>query len=180
MAGSGVNNTSALAFGGSGVVANTESWNGVVWTETNDLNTARDYLGGSGTETSALAYGGEPVSPAVQAFTESWNGSSWTEVSDMNIGKSGPYSAGESNATALASGGEKPSGSPAIGAETELWNGGSWTEVADMNSARMMGAFSNTGTVSSAINIGGGPAGSSALTEEWSGSTNLTKTIDTD
>ena len=57
MAGSGVNNTSALAFGGSGVVANTESWNGVVWTETNDLNTARDYLGGSGTETSALAYG---------------------------------------------------------------------------------------------------------------------------
>ena len=97
----------------------------------------------------------------------------------MNIGKSGPFGAGESSAAALASGGEKPSGSPAIGAITELWNGGSWTEVADLNTARFMGAATNTGTVSSAINAGGGPS-NKADTEEWSGSTNLTKSIDTD
>ena len=97
----------------------------------------------------------------------------------MNVGKSGPFGAGESNSAALASGGEKPSGSPAIGAETELWNGGTWTEVADLNTNRGFGAIANSGTVSSAIDIGGNP-GSTGATEEWSGSTNLTKTIDTD
>jgi hypothetical protein len=38
--------------------ANTESWNGTSWTELNDLNTARRLLGGSGTNTAALAFGG--------------------------------------------------------------------------------------------------------------------------
>ena len=132
------------------------------------MNTARDYLGGAGTQTSGLGFGGEPVSPAVQAYTESWNGSSWTEVGDMNTGKSGPFGAGESNTAALAAGGELPSGSPAIGAIAELWNGSSWTEVADLNTARFMSAFTNTGTTSSAINIGGNP-GDKVDTEEWTG-----------
>jgi hypothetical protein len=46
--GAGVDNTSALAFGGNNppgisppFSANTESWNGTSWTEVNDLNTAR-------------------------------------------------------------------------------------------------------------------------------------------
>jgi hypothetical protein len=39
----------------------TESWNGTSWTEVNDLNTARELAGGSGTDnTSALAFGGMP------------------------------------------------------------------------------------------------------------------------
>ena len=49
------------------------------------LNTGREGMG-SGTYTSALAYGGN-VPPG--ALTESWNGSAWTEVNDLNTGRQG-------------------------------------------------------------------------------------------
>ncbi len=56
-------------------VANTET--GSSWTEVNDLNTARNSLGFSaagsaGTQTSALAFGGNP-GQAVQNFWETQN-----------------------------------------------------------------------------------------------------------
>ena len=44
------------------------------------LNTARNNLAGSGTQTEALAFGGA-VDPKAQ--TEQYDGSSWTEVNDM-------------------------------------------------------------------------------------------------
>ena len=57
----GVDNTSALAFGGGFPnFANTESWNGTSWTEVNDLNTARAFVARAGTQTAALAAGGGP------------------------------------------------------------------------------------------------------------------------
>jgi hypothetical protein len=56
--GAGTDNTAALAFGGTDAgnptLAVTESWNGSAWTEVNDLNQARERLGGTGTETSGL------------------------------------------------------------------------------------------------------------------------------
>jgi hypothetical protein len=63
----------------------TESWNGTTWTELNDLNTARADLGGVGTNTAALAFGGD--SPSIVANTESWNGTAWTEVNDLNTAR---------------------------------------------------------------------------------------------
>src|SRR5210317_40147 len=58
IAGAG-NQTSALAFGGDGPTAITESWNGTSWTEVNDLNTGRQYFAGTGADnTSVLAIGG--------------------------------------------------------------------------------------------------------------------------
>ena len=48
-----------------------ELYNGSSWTEVNNLNTARGYVGGTGTSTSALCFGGN-VSPNQQ--TELWNG----------------------------------------------------------------------------------------------------------
>jgi hypothetical protein len=70
-------NTAALSFGGvqvpppSGlIIASTQSWNGTNWTNENDLNTARDQLDGTGSQTAALAIGGNPVTTA----TEEWNG----------------------------------------------------------------------------------------------------------
>jgi len=88
----GVDNTSALCFGGQNpttYVANTESWNGTSWTELNDLGTARYALAGAGTSTDALGFGGyqyliNPSSPHAVARTEAWNGSSWSETSDLN------------------------------------------------------------------------------------------------
>ena len=60
-AGSGTQ-TAALMFGGNaspGNVGNTELYDGISFSEVNDLNTARAiYGGGAGTSTSALAFSG--------------------------------------------------------------------------------------------------------------------------
>jgi hypothetical protein len=44
------------------------------WATGNPLNTARQELGGAGTQTAALAFGG---SPPVTGATEEYNGTSW-------------------------------------------------------------------------------------------------------
>ncbi len=67
-------------------VANTETWDGTSWTEVNDLNTARNDGGASGTPSAALFFGGgTPSISATTEFlgnsesqvanTETWNGS---------------------------------------------------------------------------------------------------------
>ena len=60
--------------------------NGTSWTEVNNLNTARTYVAGTGTQTSALAFGGF-LDPGNTAVTESWNGTNWTEVADLNVAR---------------------------------------------------------------------------------------------
>jgi hypothetical protein len=72
LAGAGVDNTSALAFGGyvTDQVVVTESWNGTSWTEVNDLNLARWALGGAGTNTAALAFGGYDNPVGKVGYTE--------------------------------------------------------------------------------------------------------------
>ena len=52
-----------------------EDWNGISWAEVSDLNTGRGGLGGAGTSTSGLVFGGE-VSPRQQ--TEEWSSTSNT------------------------------------------------------------------------------------------------------
>jgi hypothetical protein len=166
LAGAGVDNTSALVFGGytTGQVVVTESWNGTSWTEVNDLNSARWSLGGAGTQTSALAFGGydNPIGQEA-GYTEVWNGSSWTEVADMNTARR-PGGTGATNTAVLAYGGPSDTG----GANTESWDGSSWTEVGDLSTAR--NGLGSSGTTLSALAFGGeDPAlpGKTAATEEW-------------
>jgi hypothetical protein len=52
-------------------VANTESWNGTSWSQADELNTARNSLAGAGTQTSALAFGGNTGS--ITGATEEYN-----------------------------------------------------------------------------------------------------------
>jgi hypothetical protein len=80
LGGAGADNTIAIAFGGytspGAVTGATEEWNGVIWTEVADLNTAREALGNAGTSATnadALAFGG---TPPVTAATEEWSSSS--------------------------------------------------------------------------------------------------------
>jgi hypothetical protein len=62
-------------------LALTETWNGTSWTEVNDLNTARYFISGAGSDnTNAIATGGE--APAFTNAAETWNGTSWTKVID--------------------------------------------------------------------------------------------------
>jgi hypothetical protein len=57
------------------------------WATGGDLNTARRALGGAGTQTAALAFGGKI--PPLSAATESYDGTSWTEVNDLNTAREG-------------------------------------------------------------------------------------------
>ena len=52
------------------------------WASAASMNTARLRLGGAGTPSAALAFGGSE--PSLSAKTESWNGSAWSEVNDSN------------------------------------------------------------------------------------------------
>ena len=80
--GTGATNTSAFAVGGEadpGSVANTEEWNGASWTEINDLNVAKQGLGGGRASNSppAIVFGGS-LNPGNITATEEWNTTSNT------------------------------------------------------------------------------------------------------
>jgi hypothetical protein len=102
------------------------------WSTGGNLNTARVFLAGAGTQTSALAFGG--TTPPAKNETESYNGTNWTEVNNLNTARFALAGAGADNTSALAFGGRPPSAP--VGAETESWNGSNWTEVNDLNTAR--------------------------------------------
>ena len=115
------------------MLANSESWNGSAWTETADLNDARETLFQSGADnTAALAAGGE--TPSFTGNTELWNGSSWAEQNNLNTGRGNAGMTGTSVA-ALAFGGATPSAT----AEMEQWSAsfpiGAWATSADMNNS---------------------------------------------
>ena len=177
MSGAGVSSSSALGFGGDSpgptFYNNTESYDGTSWTEVNNLNTARGYAAGSGTQTSALYYGGSTGS--MSALTEKWNGTNWTEVGDLNTARYILAGAGASNTSALGFGGA--STPPyTIHALTELYDGSSWTEVNDLNTARQ--GLAGWGTATSAIAATGETAPTRVLnTELWNG-TNWTEVND--
>ena len=161
--------TSALAFGGTpGSKNETELWNGTNWTEVNNLNTARQGPGGVGADnTAVLAIGG--YSTTYIGNTESWNGTNWTEVNDLTTARAFAAAAG-TTPSALAFGGEESPQS----AKTEEWNGASWAEVADLNTARNV--LGGAGNVTAGLAFAGeDPSGN--LTEEWSSSSNVVKTL---
>ena len=167
MASAGESAEAALNFGGNGLSALTEQWNGSAWTEVGDLNTARNGFMGNGTSTSALGYGQDD--PARSGLTESWNGTSWTEVADLNTIRRQGGGFGADNTSALAYGGEN--GPTDNIAATEQWNGSSWTEVNDLNTARINP--SGTGIVTAGLAAGGRTVPANSIkteTEEWNGS----------
>ena len=234
--------TAAISAGGQSTVSGVESWNGSAWTElSGTLNTGRNAMAVSGTQTAGLVFGG---SPPVTNKTEAWNGTTFTEVNDMAnpLYARGGSPAGSQTA-ALASGGQPSSPSPtnlteefsaapptaailtegsiflsggttlkgfgkAAGipsatwssggnlntarnnlmastrglqtdtivfgsgggsAATENYNGSSWTEVNDLNTGRGNGGGAGTATAALAV---GGYTGSTrvANTESWNGS----------
>ena len=120
-------------------------------------------------------YGGAPSN---KTDTESWNGTNWTELNNLNTGREGLNGAGTNSTAALAYGAHPP----VSGGITEEWNGASWVEVADLSVGR--GYLGGTGTQTNALAFGGqrnvSPGALEALTEEWSGSSNGTKTRSTD
>jgi hypothetical protein len=175
---SGVSNSSGLVFGGRtpapAKTGATEEYNGTTWTEKADLDQARDYIVGAGTQTAALAIGGSTSTSTTNGYTESFNGSAWSEVNALTRGPSSPQSttygaASGSNTSALFYASDETS---SANARTESWDGSNWTEVADQNTARSYGVGVGTSN-SGALLIGGlgSPSnpGFIANVEEWNG-----------
>ncbi len=123
--------------------------------------------------------GQTPGSPGRTANTESWNGTNWTEVNNMNTPRRAIAGLGTST-SALAVGGDESYPPGTRSTKNEEWNGVSFVELADLSGAREYAGASGTTTAGLAGAGRSPPTTSLATTEEWSGSTNTTKTITTD
>ena len=53
------------------------------WSTGGNLNLARKYLSGCGTQTAAIVYGG--AGDPYKDETEQYNGAAWSEVGDLNV-----------------------------------------------------------------------------------------------
>ena len=148
---------------------------GDAWSTQADMNTAREGLSGSGTQTAALGWAGATQPGSIRAETEFWNGSTWTELNDLNQSKTLDAGAGTVYTSSLSFGGRNPGGTRI--ALTELFNGTNWTEVNDLNTAR--GQLSGTGSGTSALAFAGENPGAAVRdeTESWNG-TNWTEVAD--
>ena len=125
-------------------------------------------MGGSGTQTSNLIFGGRQSPPTQKvASTESFNGTTWTEVSNLNTGRQETTGWGTSNTSAICAGGQSPS--PGYQAITEEWDGSAWTEVADLNAGSVQRTALGT-TINQGFNAGGYATGLTANVEFWNGS----------
>jgi hypothetical protein len=91
------------------------------WSSGGTMGTARTELAGFGTQTAALAAGGEIAPGPVTAATEEYDGSTWTPGG--NLGTARRQLAGCGTQTAgLAFG-----GAPPITGATEEYDGSTWT-----------------------------------------------------
>ena len=104
-AGSGTKEA-GLLFGGDGPKhVETESYNGVSWTEVNDLNTTSRNLSGCGISTAAMAMGRYNPTASNYELVEHFNGTSWTEVADMSTSRHSTSGCGTQGAGLCAGGG---------------------------------------------------------------------------
>jgi hypothetical protein len=137
------------------------------------MNTSRVWLGGAGTQTSTLAFGGVQntnfpfTTPQVTGATESWNGTSWTTVNSLNTARTQLSGAGLTSSSVIAFGGNSAYPNN-LQSATELYDGSTWTSVPPMTTARMT-IGGGIGTQASALTAGGFTPSLTAATEEWTG-----------
>ena len=86
----------------------TEEYNGTSWAAGGAMITARNSLGGAGTQNAGLAFGGYDGSVA-RTCTEEYNGTSWSAKAAMITARRNPGGAGITSC-ALAMGGDVPAG----------------------------------------------------------------------
>ena len=166
-----------VAAGGNAGLAATEEFNfgsntftAAAWASGGALNTARNGIGASGTQTAGLAAGGN-TGPTKINNSEEYNGTSWTEGNNLNTARGELASAGNSPQTAsLVFGGTTSSApdNPGITNASEEYDGTSWSSGNNLNySARNLGGF---GIQTSAVAAGGiGPPPYLATTGEYDG-----------
>ena len=102
-----------------------------------NLPTAKDYLGGIGTQGAALAITGTTPDYGQTNKTNSYNGTSWSELANLNLGRSdGTFAADGTTTSGIMAGGQLFPSPGTVLNNTETWNGASWTVVNTLNTAR--------------------------------------------
>jgi len=161
--------TAGLAFGSAtSPNTTTEEYNGSSWTAGGALNTGRGFLGGAGTQTAGLGFGGYAGGDVNNV--EEYNGTSWTTVTAMPSARRQMGSVGLQTA-ALSIGAY---GSPSDLNVTEEYDGTNWTSggtypqvIKDVKAA---GIQTNT------LAFGGSPPpGKTTLTTNYDGTSWTTK-----
>jgi hypothetical protein len=108
----------------------------------------RSYLGGAGTQTAGLAFGG--YTGTQTGATESYDGSAWTTLpATLAVGTTSHTGTGTQTA-ALSMGGNPPAPGSNV---TEEYNGTSWTPGGNLNTGRY--ALGSCGIQTAALAFGG-------------------------
>jgi len=172
--------TAALAGGGfTGVAPNTttatEEYNGSTWTSGGSMGSAL-YAGlGAGSQTSAIATGGNNNTGAVNSSTESYNGTSWSSETTLPARNNGA-GAGTSETAAIVFCGQGGNfgGPPSIN-ETQHYDGSTWT--AGGNYPTNQRNLGGCGTSTAALGVGGSSPATANVNEydgtSWSSHSTL-------
>ena len=140
-------------------VLSSEEYNGSGWSAGGNYPTVIQGLGGAGTQTAGLGFGGY-IGP-VSALTNTYNGTTWTAANhNMNTARNGIINSGTGTATAALACGGTPNA-----ANTEEYDGSSWANGGNLNTGR--NGLAALGTQTAAMATGGEPA--LAVTEEYNG-----------
>ena len=158
--------TAALAFD----AEESEEYNGSSWTSGGTPGRGKTQSGCAGTQTAGIAFGGEPAN----ATAEIYNGTSWTSIPSLSANRQNQAGFG-TQTSAVSAGGHPPNS----GSNTcEIYDGSSWTATANLNTAR--GQLLGGGTTPAGIVCGGYISAPSNATEEFTGPSTATVSIDTD
>ena len=148
------------------------------WSSGGHLPVATSLMGGAGTQTAGLGFGGYkgPGTPNVVAETYEYNGILWTGSGDLNAARSGMGSTGTQTAALGFGGSTTIPRAPGEVANSEEYNGSSWTEGNNLNDALV--GVGGLGTQTAAVAFGGGTPDVNA-TEHYDGTswTNVPGTL---
>ena len=183
------NTTSALAYGGinPGVtggprLTNTEEYaksinviTAAAWASGGNLGTARNRVGGAGTQTAGLAFGGSVSpgagEPTVANLSEEYDGSSWTEGNNLGTSRYGVQGCGIQTAALAVGGVINPNAGAGATKDTEEYDGSSWTAQPDTTNVFYLDGVAGTQTAAVIRGGAGGPPGIAGnFTEEYNGS----------
>jgi hypothetical protein len=131
-------------------------WDNASWSSESSLTIARGYLGGAGTVTAGLAFGGASTTSDVKTFyatTEERLTTTWSNQNPLSIARAGIGGCGTQGA-ALAGPGYVSNGSGGYTntLTTEEYNGTNWGSGGNVISVRYNGALSGSQTASSLFN----------------------------
>ena len=184
-AGTGTGSSSALSTGG-GPPSNgrtiAEEYNrsanvitGAAWAAGGNLGTARNRIGGAGTQTAGLAFGGSVSpgggEPTVTNLSESYNGSSWSEGNNLGTSRYGVQGCGPQTAALAVGGVINPNSGTGATRDTEEYDGTSWTAQPDTGNNFYLEGVAGIQTAAVIRSGAGGPPGPAGnYTEEYNGS----------